>query len=122
MNNKSKWVYSTNPELFQSARYDSKEDAISDAKSDYGDDYNVIYVGRTNEVHPYIDAELAIEQATESIYDVVGEVSEDYLMYLPKEELEDLQKELNTVFDRWLTKYNNHPTFYQVEEIEPIKL
>lgn len=119
MNNTNKWFFSKDNELFNSDLYDTKEEAIEAAKRE---GFTSFYVVRTNEVHPYIDAELAIERAAESIYDVVGEVAEDYLMYLPKEELEDLQESINAVFNQWLTKYNNHPTFYMVEEVEPIKL
>lgn len=117
-----KWVYSTNSETFNSDLYDSKENAIQDAISDHGDDYEFIYVGQVVSVHPRLDVEDAIERAVESLYDDVGEVAEGYLESLPKEELADLQEKIDETFKQWLIKYSNEPTFYKVENIESIKI
>lgn len=114
----SKWVYSTVPEWFVSDSFDCKEDAIDAAKQD---GLSSFYIGQTVVVHPIMDAEHALEQVAETIYDEVGEAAEGYLDDVSEEEFEELQQGISRVFEHWLKKFNHFPTFYKVDKIEKIE-
>lgn len=115
-----KWVYSTNEEDYFSDKFDTKEEAIVDAKNQL--DADIIYVGQTVSVFPHIYAEDVIERAGEQMYEQNGEYAEDYLTNVPDDVEQELEEELNKVFKKWIEKHDYTPTFYQVANIEEVKL
>lgn len=45
-------------------------------------------------------------------------MAEDYLTYLPQEVEDDLEKVIND----WHIRHNLEPTFYMIENIEPVEV
>ena len=118
-----RWVYSTVDYVFESDSFETKEEAINSAKFHLdSDDCAGFYVGRSIYIAPHIDVEHAIEQVVEHLHGEVGDVADDYLGSLSKKEVNDLDEMINKTFNDWLTKYNNHPTFYKADDIEYFKL
>ena len=69
-----------------------------------------------------IDVSSVLEGIQEDAYSEGGEFSEGYLDDVTKEQEEDLEQKLNEVFSAWIDKYNHHPNFYNVGDIEVIRL
>lgn len=69
-----------------------------------------------------IDVDSVIEGVQEDAYSEGGEFSEGYLNDVTKEQEKELEQKLNEVFAAWTDKYNHHPNFYDVGDIEVIRL
>ena len=69
-----------------------------------------------------IDAGSVLDGIQEDAYSEGGEFSEGYLDDVTKEQEEELEQRLNEVFAAWVDKYNLHPNFYTVGDIEVIRL
>ena len=69
-----------------------------------------------------IDAGSVLESIQENAYSEGGEFSDGYLDDVTKEQEEELERKLNEVFAEWTEKYNLHPNFYTVADIEVIRL
>lgn len=121
--------------------FDTKEEAIEYGIQEYKDhlagnltelfdnDYNypdpsisLFEVGEGKDFVPYVDSDLIIEQIAEQASWQCGEAGDDWLRWdtITKEQQEELQKNMQNVFDDWLKKYNLEPTFYNVINIEEI--
>lgn len=101
-----------------SDEYDTKEDAIRAGKewaeSEALDSFEV---GKcVDPTIPGIDGDRIIEDVTEAMYDVVGEVSEDWLQKVKREDVASLEEKLNKVFRQWLKDTGNMPTFFAIEK------
>lgn len=112
-----KWVFSTDPSHFSSPRYASQGDALAAAKKQ---GYPHVYIGRTLDVTPSINAAQALEQVVDTLADTVGDVTDGYLAHVTEDELSDLQQRLDTVLAVWMRTHKHEPTFYAVEDIEYI--
>jgi len=75
------------------------------------------YVGVREEIRPerYLTADRVLEQVSESIYDEVGEIAEDW-PDATDEQIADLDQRLKRVFRRWLTQTNGWPRFFAVKQ------
>lgn len=114
------WLYNFGKsEIWNEESYfDTKEEAIAHGMIeaiDRGEDK--YQVGQINTFEPSLYADWAIEQITENAIDNCGEVAEDYLDYLPKEETERLEELLNEALAKWLDETKNHPSFFTVDNI-----
>ena len=71
---------------------------------------------------PEVYADLILEQVVEQADYQCGEASEDWLRWdtITKEQLKELQDNMQKVFDEWLKKHDLEPTFYNIINIEEI--
>jgi hypothetical protein len=123
----SKWVYSRFEEDYSnSEEYDTKEEAIESAIEEYLDsDVEGFFVGK---VKPYVldenivDIERILEQVSGNVYDDMGEFAECYLHDVKREHEDELEREINEVFHKWIEKYNYQPTFFEVVDIENVSM
>lgn len=71
---------------------------------------------------PEVYADLILEQVVEQADYQCGEASEDWLRWdtITKEQLKELQDNMQKVFDEWLKKHGLEPTFYNIVNIEEI--
>ena len=121
--------------------FDTKEEAIAAGVHEYqlhlqgaptelfDNDYNypdpptsLFEIGEALKFVPLIDSDWIIEQVTEQADWQCGEIAEDWLQWdaITKEQREELQENVQKVFDDWLKKHNLEPTFYNVVNIEII--
>lgn len=69
---------------------------------------------------PTLDFSRIIEYLKEDAYDVVGDVAEDWLdFYKAPYKLDELENELQAVFESWMKKHDVYPKFYDVEIVYP---
>ncbi len=74
------------------------------------------YVGVREEVRPerYLTADRVLEQVSDSIYDLVGEIAEDWPS-ATAEQIADLDQRMKRVFRDWLTDTDGWPRFFLVK-------
>ena len=122
----SKWTYelNINSEIWRGGVCDSREEAIEEAtKEALIDDIKKFKIGIVEDVTNFgVNADYVIEDIQNAMDEEVGEVAEDYLAYVSREELLELEKGLNDVFYRWQEKYNYKPTFYTIISEEIIEI
>lgn len=122
---KKEYAWTDNPsdDIWRGGPCDSIEECIKEAIAlgDYkaGD---TIAVGLVEKYVPkYVDTDRLIEGLQEAAADEVGEVAEDWLWDIEKEDRKVLDERLlNTVLE-WLKEYKYEPTFYKVHPLaEPV--
>lgn len=105
----------------------SIEDAVKEFK-EFNKEYQfveprLVKVGNPYYYIPTVDAERVIENVFDSdLDDEIAEYSEDYLLNVKQEHIDELQKELTAVFRDWEKRngYNN-TSFVVLETINPFK-
>ena len=102
--------------------------SIEDAVKDFADTYPaeevpMVRVGSPYYYIPTIDAEHVIEDVAEyDLDDEIAEWSEDYLLDVKQEHIDELQKELTAVFRDWEKRHGyNNTSFVVLETINPFK-
>jgi len=105
----------------------SIEDAVKEFK-EFNKEYQfveprLVKVGNPYYYIPTVDAERVIENVFDSdLDDEIAEYSEDYLLNVKQEHIDELQEELTTVFRKWEKRngYNN-TSFVVLETTNPFK-
>lgn len=102
--------------------------SIEDAVKDFADTYPaeevpMIRVGNPYYYIPTVDAERVIEDVAEyDLDDEIAEWSEDYLLDVKQEHVDELQKELTDVFRKWEKRHGyNNTSFVVFETINPFE-
>ena len=138
------WYLSRDGEVFDVGPYGSQDDALAAGLEMYRDLSQPIallsdlyydgwlrddtgfdpsfHVGRRINHVPTIDADMVIEWLQSNAYEECGECSEGWLDDVPAEELDRLQRALQTALDRWLRHVGEKPTFFTVtdtSEVDP---
>lgn len=102
----------------------SIEDAVKDFAETYpAEEVTMIRVGNPYYYVPTVDAERVINDIIYyDLDDEIAEYSEDYLLNVKQEHIDELQEELTTVFRKWEKRngYNN-TSFVVLEAINPFK-
>ena len=62
-----------------------------------------------------------IEAVQTDAYDEGGEYAENYLDDVTKEQREELEEQLDVVFNAWLEKHDLYPNFYTIPAYETYK-
>lgn len=122
-------------------KYATREEAIADGIQQYRDAVNglastlydefdeddtpsIFYIGKFYPFVPTIDIDRIIEDVADDAYDECyeGAMGTEFLEWntLKQEWLDELQKQMQDVFDNWLKKYHLYPTFGNVVSIEEI--
>lgn len=102
----------------------SVEDAVKDFAEAYpAEEVPMIRVGNPYYYVPTVDAERVIEEVVYSdLDDEIAEWSEDYLLDVKQEHIDELQEELTAVFRKWEKRHGyNNTSFVVFETINPFK-
>lgn len=102
--------------------------SIEDAVNEFAETYPADEVPKIRVANPYyyiptVDAERVIEEIVYGdLDDEIAEWSEDYLLDVKQEDIDELQKELTTVFRKWEERngYKN-TSFVIFETINPFE-
>lgn len=121
--------------------FDTKEAAIAHGVQEYknhlegtwtelfDNDYNypdpptsLFEVGERLDFVPHVDVDMILDDVVEQASWQCGEAGDDWLRWgdVTKKQQAELQENMQKVFDEWLKKYNNEPTFYNIIHIEEI--
>lgn len=102
----------------------SIEDAIKEFKDTYpADEVPKVRVANPYYYVPTVNAECVIEDVLYSdLDDEIAEWSEDYLLNVKQEHIDELQKELTDVFRKWENRHGyNNTSFVVFETINPFE-
>ena len=105
----------------------SIEDAVKDFK-EFNKEHQfveprLVKVGNPYYYIPTVDADRVIEDVVEyDLDDEIAEYSEDYLLNVKQEHIDELQEELTTVFRKWERRHGyDNTSFVVLETINPFK-
>ena len=122
----NKWTYEIDitRDMWRGGVYDTKEEAIEEGKKDAIENGRQSFkVGIIEDAPNFgIDVDSVIEQIQENMYNEMGEVAEDYLDDVTKDDTLELEKRLNEVFYKWQEEHNYKPSFYKVISEEVIEV
>lgn len=105
----------------------SIEDAVKDFKEFNKENQFVeprlVKVGNLYYYIPTVDADHVIEDVVEyDLDDEIAEHSEDYLLNVKQEHIDELQEELTTVFRKWERRHGyDNTSFVVLETINPFE-
>jgi hypothetical protein len=131
MDRKNKWTYELyNEDIWSSGEdFDTKEEAIETGVKEAKDimeveqfDSYYFWVGQIQEYVPCINAYSVLDNLAENACEQCGEVAEDYLYPVSKEEIHKLEDMLNEALKKWMKETNNEPTFYSIINVEKINV
>lgn len=118
-----KWAFSLDGEWYNSATYNSFDEALKDGIEDAkAEGCNKVYVGRVMEFIPCVNADSVIEELQQQAYDKAGEFSNDYLEGVSLKDRLKLEKMLTETFNQWAKETNNEPSFYTIEDTREVKV
>jgi len=117
---KDKWMYNLDGgDIWYGEEFDTKEEAIKIGREESEDD--TFRIGQIKEVKPSgVDVDYILENVAENTTDDVGEIGEDYLCDVTKEDRVELEEKLNVVLFTWMKKYGYEPTFFLIDNEEVI--
>ena len=128
MNNKMQekwtWARKENQDLWMNGQYDSKEEAIDQARNEVkAEGGNVIFVGKCEPVIPTPPfANNIIEQMGDRLCDEFPlDIVEDYILSITTKETNLLQEKLDNIWNDWLAITDKYPDMYKVIEIEEVE-
>lgn len=120
--NENEWVWCFGDDV----GYPQK--SITDAIKEFKDTYPADEVPKVRVANPYyyvptVNAERVIEDVFSSdLDDEIAEWSEDYLLDVKQEHIDELQKELTDVFRKWEKRHGyNNTSFVVFEKINPFE-
>lgn len=127
----NKWLFEKrNTEIWNTSdEYDTREEAIVAGREYFNDeledDEKKVFsfcVGQQEPPSFGVNVDSVIENITEHVYSEIGEVSEDWLVKVPKDARERLEDKMNAVFNEWLTEESLQPRFFKIVNLEEIFL
>lgn len=127
----NKVSYSFDGESYSST-YDDDREALEDAlkeirsmeKQGYDEIPKVVYIGQCEMFKPSLSSsgydviEAAICQADDEGF---GDWDDDYLSDVTKEQREELEEELDAVFQKWIARHGLEANFYKVNSYDTYK-
>lgn len=122
---KKEYAWTDNPsdDIWRGGPCDSIKECMEDAVA-IGDYKNgdTIAVGIIEKYMPtYVETDRLIEGLQEAATDEVGEVAEDWLWDIEKEDLKVLNERLLNTMLEWMKEYKYMPSFYKVHPLaEPV--
>lgn len=127
-----KWMYNFgNEEIWDGDCFDTKEDAINEAKAELANDKPIrekrglkpireFYVGRTEAVSPCgIDVDSILDGVAENTTEG-NEAGEDYLCNVTREDSDELEQKLNEVLFAWMKEHGYEPDFFSIVNTEKV--
>lgn len=112
-----KWSYALTEDGPFYGDYDTREEAVEDAKEEVeeiGESFPSVYVGIIAPVDLKIDTDFILERLKESAEEQVGELASDYLTDVSRTDFNNLDSRLQVVVDDWISR-KYPPNFWTVE-------
>ena len=112
------WTWNTSDEgIWQHNYFESKEEALEDAKINVEEEIEGVYVGQVKEFAPHVSAYSIIDQLQEDACELCGEASDYYLNKISSEQEQELTDMMTSAFNVWSEKYNHDPSFYSIDNM-----
>lgn len=116
------WAYDKNEQFFDGVG-DTVEECINEAKINNLQGFDKFYIGcnRKHEIGVYIDIDGLLDSFDRSIEAEVYRVDE-WSGTLQDNHIEQLEKELDEVLQKWLKSTGNQPFYYDIINIKEYSL
>lgn len=123
MTKKYAWSRHSDDEIWRGGPCDSIRECVEEALAEDYEMTDTFALGHIEEynINCYF-ADDIIERLQNDAYDEVGEVAEDWLDNVSKEDREKLETRLFTVVQEWLKEIHELPSFYKVLPCEECTL
>lgn len=116
-----KYGYCTNNDGIFEGEFDTREEAIEDARYCGVVKGDQLETGRYNRIMFTIDVNDVIESLNEHACAEAGEVAEDFLQYVPKSQRDELEDTLNSCLNVWLMKHEHDQVIFSAIDIQSHK-
>lgn len=123
MKDTNKWAYAIGDEDYRGIFFDTKEDALEEARNEIQSDYSysggeVIWVGKVQEFVPTVAiADSLFYDLQDQAYDEASDYSEGWLDDVTKEDQDELDNLIQDCFMKWLEKHPEYePSFFTIED------
>lgn len=116
--------YYWNFDEFAEAWYESAssiKECLEEAKL-YDSTMEYVYIGESDEYNAAIDGELLLDRLSDQAYYEVGEVSDNWLDGVTREQYNELSLRLSSTLNIWLYKHNLTPTFGAIINVKKYDL
>lgn len=107
------YAYSFNEEDYD-GNFDSREAAIAEAFAE-NESASEVWTGERVTPDRLVCEEAVIDQVRDNTTEESGDWADSYLTRVSKEAKDELQAELQAVWDRWEAKHDLAPTWFNVE-------
>lgn len=123
MKERYSWSRHSDDDIWYGGPCDTIRECIEEAKAEDYQDTDTFAIGyaKPYEIN-YIDGDLIIEFLQQAAYDELGEVAEDWLDYITKEQREDLNNRLLKVVLEWIKDCNEQPSFFRIEPFDELTI
>ena len=113
-----KYAWSTDYEGAFRGEFDTVEEALNNARK-YNNWFNYVFIGEIvfPKYMPNLRGRWVIYRLQEDVVNEFGEVAEEWLEDVTKEEEKDLSDMLSAAFTAWAKKYGHMPSFYKLVNI-----
>lgn len=104
-----KWYAGNNDESYSCGPFDTREEAIEEARSQFGDDAGIYVIEAIKDevrLCDYIGASSILEEAEERAYDLRNQDSDDNIFDVSSKMEKDLAIMLRTACDAWQIKHD----------------
>lgn len=123
MKNKYAWSRYSDDEVWHGGPCDTIKECVEEA---YNEGYEMTDTFAIGHIEPYeINCDFAytiLNYLGEDAFEEVGEIADEWLSSVSKEDLENLNSRLTAVINDWLKEVNEEPTFYKVIPCEECTL
>lgn len=123
MKKKFAWSRSKTDEIWRGGPCDTVKECVEEARLEDYNDTDTFAIGY---VEPYqvqcVNSDQIIEFLQQDAYDEVGEVTDDWLRCITKEQRETLESRVLNVVLQWLRDCREEPTFYKVLPFDELTL
>ena len=123
MKKKYAWSRKIDDEIWRGGPCDSVKECVEEAKTEGYQDGDTFALGYIEpyEVN-YVNSDQIIEFLVQDACDQVGEVAEDWLNSIVREQREDLEDRVLKVVKEWLKDCHEEPTFYKIDPFAALTL
>jgi len=120
-----KWMFNRACDgIWSGEKFNTREEAIKAGQAEYAGDTREMkdfFVGQVDgNIAININTDNILDNIAESVYEQVGEVSEDYLGHVEQEDLNELESELSEVVLKWMKKHGYEPNYYKIVNTEAV--
>jgi hypothetical protein len=114
------FIYSYDEYSFAHANADMWQEISDCIDNGYKGNTLTIYRGVKGEVFAseFIDAESIIDSIEDEAWEEFGELSNDFLTKISKEETAMLDTLLSVAIDTWANKYSKQPAFFRIDKVQ----
>lgn len=121
------WNFDRDAKIWNNGEFDSIEECLAEAASGLKlDGTETVYIGEIeklteSEIVGYYGDDL-IYQMQNNVWDKVGEIAEDWLSCVKKEDISKLDEKIKKVLIDWLQEIGEMPSFYLVRNVREFDL